>query len=471
MFIPREMGIGHGKGDKTMDATTERLVDYTLQLHYEDLSPAILEHAKIRLLDTLGCAAGAFDHPISIAARKLAARYSMDTPVTMFGTGQQVSPEMGAFANSVMLRASDMNDNFRIKGGGHPSDIIGALFAGAELGARDGKSFLNALALGYEIYCTGCAGTNLLGKGWDQPVYGVIASALTVGKLIGLDREQLGHAVALALVPNMAMITTRHGELSEWKGCAAANAARNGVFAALLAQTGFTGPERPFEGKHGLWDVAGEFEWPLTPGAPPERIGQTDLKAFPICVHGQTAVWVAFDLREQIDLDAVEEIRIEVYNRAREMMGLDPTRWAPKTRETADHSLPYVVATALLHGAVDESAFSDDALKAPALAALMQRITVEEDPLLSAMLPDGRPCRITITLKDGSEVQREMRYQKGNAANPMSGDEVKDKFRRLFSNYAEAEQAETVIAAVDYLENLPDIAKLIAAMLNSSHRP
>ncbi|MDA0655962.1 MAG: MmgE/PrpD family protein [Proteobacteria bacterium] len=450
-----------------MDATTERLVDYTLQLRYEDLSPAILEQAKIHLLDTLGCAAGAYDHPISIAGRKLAARYCMDTPVTMFGTGQQVSPEMGAFANSVMLRASDMNDNFRIKGGGHPSDIIGALFAGAELGARDGKTFLTALALGYKIYCSGCAGVNLLGKGWDQPVYGVVASALTVGKLIGLDRDQLGHAVALALVPNMAMITTRHGELSAWKGCAAANGARNGVFAALLAQAGFTGSERPFEGKHGLWDVVGNFEWPLTPGAPPERIGQTDLKAFPICVHGQTAVWVALDLRDRISIDAVEAIRIEVYDRAREMMDLDPTRWAPKTRETADHSLPYVVATALQHGAIDESAFSDDALKAPALAALMERITVEEDPVLSAMLPDGRPSRITITLKDGSEVQHEMRYQKGNAANPMSGEEVKDKFRGLFSNFAETAQAETVIGAVDDLENSSDISELIAGMIKN----
>jgi len=447
-----------------MDATTERLVDYTLQARYEDLSPAILAECKLRLLDTLGCVASAYDHPVSAAARKLAARYSMDTPVTMFGTGQLVSPEMGAFANSVMLRASDMNDNFRQKGGGHPSDIIGALFAGAELGARDGKSFLTALAVGYEIYCSCCAGINLIGKGWDQPVYGVVASALTVGKLIGLDRDQLGHAVALALVPNMATMKTRHGELSIWKGCAAANAARNGVFAAMLAQEGFTGPEKPIEGKYGLWDMAGEFDWPLTPGAPPKHIAETDLKAFAICVHGQTAVWVALDLREKINVDDVENIHVEVYARAHEMMGTDPARWAPKTRETADHSLPYVVATALLDGKIDEASFSKDALNSTELAALMARITVEEDPAFTAIVPDGSPCRITITTKDGSKTQHELRYQKGHHGNPMSGDEVKGKFKGLFAEYGDNDQADAIISVVDGLENVGDIAELIGAL-------
>jgi 2-methylcitrate dehydratase len=447
-----------------MDATTERLVDYTVQLDFADLSPEIIAEAKIRLLDTLACVVGAYDQSISVAARKLAARYGMDTPVTMFGTGQKVSPEMGAFANSVMLRAADMNDNIRIKGGGHPSDIIGALFAGAELGARDGKSFLTTLALGYEIYSSGCAGIDLLRKGWDQPVYGVVASALTVGKLMGLDREQLGHAVSLALVPNMATITTRHGELSAWKGCAAANAARNGVFAAILAQEGFTGPEKPVEGKYGLWDFVGKFEWPLTPGEPPSMIARTDLKAFPICVHGQTAVWVVLDLREKIDIDNIEAVRIEVYDRAREMMGTDPTRWAPKTRETADHSLPYVVATALLHGAIGEEAFTDAALNEPALVALMQRMTVEEDPTLTAMTPDGRPCRITITLKDGTSVRHEMRYQKGHPENPMSAEDVKNKFRRLCADYGPPKQAEAIIAAVEGLEDMADIGELIGAL-------
>ncbi|MBO43226.1 MAG: hypothetical protein CMM28_05835 [Rhodospirillaceae bacterium] len=447
-----------------MDATSERLVDYTLQTRFEDLTPEIIAECKRRLLDTLGCVASAYDHPVSVSARKFAARYSMDTPVTMFGTGQQVSPEMGAFANSVMLRASDMNDNFRKKGGGHPSDIIGALFAGAELGEGDGKSFLTALAIGYEIYCSCCAGINLIGRGWDQPVYGVVASTLTVGKLIGLDRNQMGHALALALVPNMATMKTRHGELSIWKGCAAANAARNGVFAAMLAQEGFTGPEKPIEGKYGLWDMAGKFEWPLTPGMPPKYIADTDLKAFAICVHGQTAVWVALDLRDQINIKDIEHIHVEVYARAHEMMGSDPERWTPKTRETADHSLPYVVASALLDGKIDEASFSNAALNSVERAALMARITVKEDPAFTAVVPDGSPCRISITMKDGSKRQHELRYQKGHHGNPMSDDEVKDKFTSLFAEYGDTVQAERIISVVDNLDKLNDIKDLIDAL-------
>ena len=447
-----------------MDTTTERLVDYTLSARYEDMSSEAIETCKTRLLDTLGCVAGGYDHPIAVAARRLAGRYSMDTPATILGDGKKIAPEMAAFANSVMLRVLDMSDNYRVKSGGHPSDILGALFAGAELGPRTetgGKSFLSAIALGYEVYCSCCDAIDLNIQGWDQPVYSVLASALAAGKLLGLNRDQLGHAVALALVPNMAMIQTRQGELSTWKGCAAANASRNGVFAALLAQAGFSGPERPIEGKHGLWDIVGEFDWPLTPGEPPYRAALTDMKAFPICVHGQTAVWVALDLRDRFDAANAESIRVEVYYRAFEMMGEHATRWAPKTRETADHSLPYVVATALLHGAIDETAFSDAALREPALASLMSRISVVEDKALTALHPESAPCRITIKMKNGGEIQHELRYQKGHPGNPMDKEEVRDKFRRLFANYGESQQADAVIAAVDNLESLADIGALI----------
>jgi len=447
-----------------MDATTERLVDYTLGARFEDLPDAVSAAAKNRILDTLGCVAGGYDHPVSETARRLAARYSMDTPATVFGSSDRVAPEMAAFANSVMLRVLDMSDTYRVKSGGHPSDIMGAAFAAAEIASGSGKDLIIAIATGYEVYCGCCAAIDLNSQGWDQPVYGVIASALCAGKLMGLNREELGHAVALAAVPNMAVIQTRQGELSAWKGCAGANASRNGVFAALLAQEGITGPDKPFEGKFGLRDIVGPIDWPLEPGEPPHRIAHTNLKSYPICYHGQAAAWAAMDLRDGLDVDDIESVDVATYDRSFEMMASSPANWAPQTRETADHSLPYVVGTALLTGALGEESFSEQALRDPGVGALMQRISVAEDPALSARHPEYSPSRVTIRLKNGEEIAKEVDAAKGDDKNPMTADEVQRKFEAQFAVFGDEAQAAAVIDAVGGLDRASDISALFGAM-------
>ncbi len=446
-----------------MDATTEKLVEYTLTTGYDDLSDAVTAACKDRILDTLGCVAAAFDHPVSVTARRLAGRYSMDTPATILGSGQKTAPEMAAFANSVMLRVLDMSDTYRVLSGGHPSDIMGAALAAAEIGDPDGKSLIAAITIGYEVYCGCCDAIDLNSLGWDQPVYGVTASALCAGKLMGLSRDQLGHAVALAAVPNMAMIQTRKGELSAWKGCAGANAARNGLFAAVLAQEGITGPDMPFDGTFGLHEIVGPIDWPLQPGEPPTRIARTNLKSFPICYHGQAATWAAVELHDGLDVDEIESVDIKTYNRSFEMMASSPANWTPQTRETADHSLPYVVGTALLAGAIDDSSFSDQALHDPAVGALMQRITVAEDPALSARHPEYSPSRVAIRLKNGQEIEKQVDAPKGDNTNPMTSEEVRHKFKAQFATYGSDAQAAAVIDAVDCLETLSDIDTLVQA--------
>ena len=445
-----------------MDSTTERLVDYTLNVSYESMSPNVIRGCKDRILDALGCLAGAVDHPVSEKVCRLASRYSMDTNATIIATGKKVAPEMAAFANSTMIRVLDLSDSYRVKSGGHPSDHMGAPFAAAEIAGSMGKDLMAAIALGYEIYGSFTEAVDFNGQGWDQPLYCVVASALSAGKLLGLDREALGHAVALALVPNMPMYQTRTGELTEWKGCAGPNAARNGFFAALLAQEGIAGPEAPFEGKFGLWDVVGKFSLPLEPGDPPKRIAYSNLKTFPICYQCQTAAWTALNVRDLFAAGDVEKILVETYHKSHLMTGSDPNRWAPKTRETADHSTPYVVATVLLQGDVGESAFSEEALSDPEVRELMRRTEVVEDKDLTAIHPGCVPCRMTVTLKDGSEIKHKLMHPKGHAKSPMTKQEINDKFRRLYANYGDARNADAVIDAVEKLDTMADIAPLFA---------
>ncbi len=449
-----------------MDATTENLAKYALSVNYDEISADVIAGAKLRILDTLGCIAGAIDHPVSKSVCRMARRYSMETPATIFATGEKTSPEMAAFANSVMLRVLDLSDSYRVKSGGHPSDLLGASFAAAEIADATGKELIAAIALGYEVYCSFTETIDVNTKGWDQPIYGIVASAVSAGKLLRLDCEQLTHAIALALVPNMATFQTREGELSAWKGCAGANAARNGLFAALLAMEGFTGPEKPVEGKYGLWDVIGKFQWPLQPGEAPYRIAITNLKAFPICYQGQTAVWTALGMRDRFSVDAIKNIHVDTYLKAFTMMGSDPNRWAPRTRETADHSMPYVVGTAFLYGDVGEAAFTDEALQSPNIKALMPRITVAEDPALTEAHPEQVPCRMTVTLNDGSKHVHELPYPKGHTKHPMSADEVTNKFHRLYAIYGSTAQADRVIDTVNSL----NCSKTIMPLFETFHK-
>ena len=446
-----------------MDATTKRLVDYALKVRYEDLSAETVAATKQRILDTLGCVAAAYDHPVSVSVRRLAQRYKMDTPATILGGPGGVAPEMAAFANSTMLRLLDLSDTYRVRSGGHPSDVIGAVLAASEIGARDGKSLIAAVALGYEIYCSCCDAVDLNAMGWDQPVYGVVASALAAGTLMGLDRDELGHAVALAVTPNLASLQTRSGELSNWKGCAGANAARNGLFAAILAQEGFTGPEAAIEGRFGLWDMTARFDWPLDPGAPPCRIVDTHVKCFPVCYHGQTAVWTALEMRDRFDVADIEAVEVETYAVAKAVMADAPSRWAPKTAETADHSLPYVVALALRDGDIGLDAYDDDRLRDPELAALMQRVTVDASDAFTAAYPKTSPTRITVRLKDGSEARHDLTYPKGHSQAPLSDGEIADKFRRLFAAYRDAARADAMVDLIAGLESLPDTEAIFEA--------
>ena len=446
-----------------MDATTEKLVDYTMGVRYEDLPVKTVMATKQRILDTLGCVAGAYDHPVSVSARRLAQRYSMDTDATILGGPVGVAPEMAAFANSTMLRLLDLSDTYRVQSGGHPSDILGAILAAAEMGDGDGKSLITAVAVGYEIYCSCCDAADLNGKGWDQPVYGVVASALAAGKLMGLDRAQMGHATAMAITPNLATLQTRSGELSNWKGCAGANAARNGLFAAILAEEGFTGPDQPIEGKFGLWDMVEAFEWPLEIGKPPYRIANSHVKCFPVCYHGQTAVWTALEMRDRFELEDIEAVKIDTYAVAKGMMADAPSRWAPQTPETADHSLPYVVSLALRDGGIGLDAYDDDKLFDPDLAELMQRISVEAPDEMTDAYPRTSPSRITVRLKDGSETQNGLTYPKGHNQAPMSDAEIASKFRGLFTAYRDEVSADAMIELIGKLDTVQDIEAVFEA--------
>ncbi|MBS1218450.1 MAG: putative 2-methylcitrate dehydratase PrpD [Proteobacteria bacterium] len=444
------------------DSTVKRLVAYTERARYETLAPGVVHEARRHLIDTFASALGAYDEPVSVMARAVAGRYRSDDMARVWGCGIMTTPEMAAFANGVMTRTLDVSDTYLGRSRGHPSDMVSGLVAVAESVHADGKSLIAAVALAYDVYCSFCKSVDINSGGWDQPVYTVLGCVLGAAKLMRLTADETGHALALALTPNLALAQARRGSLSSWKGCAGANASRNAVFAAVLAKEGFTGPGEIFEGSGGFWDAVGRADWPL-PDAP--MIGETRTKFLPVCYHGQSAVFAALDLRDRVDVRQIEEIKVDGYQVAVFMMGNDASRWAPTTRETADHSLPYCVAIALLDGKLVRDSFADARLRDPAVAELMHKVRVAEDPALTALYPESAPGRVTIRMRSGETQVAEIRYPRGHEKSPMSDAEIESKFCDLAAGALGAQGCDRALKALWQLERMEDAAAVTALLV------
>jgi 2-methylcitrate dehydratase len=448
-----------------MDETLGKLTDYALQLDFGQLTPKAVHACKLRLVDTLACVFAGFHAEPAKVARNLATRVTSRTPARIIGTSARSSPELAAFANGVMMRCMDFNDATG-SGGGHPSDMFAALLAAAETEKAPGKTLITAAVLAYELYLSFFAANRIRNRGWDHVVYTALSAAAGVSLIKGLDRPRMANALSLALTPNMALEVARRGELSMWKGCAGGNAARNAVFAAELAAEGMTGPQAVFEGEHGVWNAVGTFDWPALPGKDgPFRIAHTQIKLYPFVYQGQAPVETALGIRAQIpDPGEIAEIIVHTYWFAWSETGSEPEKWAPTTRETADHSIPYLVSVALIDGRFDAATFSPARIADSRLRALMQKVRVHHDKELDRFQPANSPCRIEVILKNGKTIVGSIDNPKGHRHNPATDQDIETKFMAYSKDFLSAPQAASLLGLCWRLEELTDINELMAAM-------
>ena len=442
-----------------MDEASRLLAAYASSLTCDDLTDGAVHAVRRRALDSLGCALGAYDSDPARIARRLAGQTSHARPARLIGSGQATSPDMAAFANTVMVRYLDCNDNYFSIAGGHPSDMIPAALAVADSLHRSEAELVASIAVAYQVFCVIADQIPLGELGWDQGVLAALGAACAAANLMRLSEEATRHAISLAVTPNLALGQTRVGELSMWKGCATAAATRAGVFAAMLAREGISGPPEPFEGRRGLWEQLG---WSadlkqLDGGAGPFKVEEPGLKFFPSQIHTQSAIWMALALREKIDLHLVESVRLETYHQAWSSAGNDPNKWDPRTRETADHSLPYLIAVALTDGAVTPASFDDQRLHDPGLRPLMARVSVSERPEYTRRYPEAQPSLMTLRTMAGETFTEESLYPKGHPQNPLSDAEVEEKFHRLAGEVLPSTARRRLVEEVGRLETLPDL--------------
>ena len=448
----------------------ERLAEYASSLKYDELGPKAIQEARNRLLDAIGCAIGAYGEAPIKAARRLAERGYPGTASTILGTKRKTSPDMAAFVNGGMVRYFDFNDTYLSKEPGHPSDNIPACLATAEMEGRSGKELLLAMVLAYEIQCRLCDAADIRHRGWDHVCYGLVSAALASGKLLGLSKEELAQAVNISLNSHLAMRQVRAGELSMWKGFSFANASRNAVFSALLAREGMTGPSPVFEGEMGFFNqVSGRFQLDVKAfggGGRRFKVEETFVKFYPAEYHAQTAIWAALELRSKIEGDPAKRIAfvgVETHEAGYTILGKDPEKWAPETRETVDHSLPYMVAMALLEGKVDNGTYAPRKLKDPEVREFMKKVIVKEDKALTSAYPGSIPNKVTVKLDDGKTLSARVDDPRGHPKNPMTQDEIEQKFRLLTKGFLKESQTREVLEFVRTIERQKDVSQLFEA--------
>ena len=449
-----------------MVSTLERaMIDYAADLRFDELSPSVLHHAKRRVIDTVAGALAAHSSRPARIACALAPEVSKGRTARVFGSLVRTSPEMAAFANGVMLRFLDINDTHRTVDGSHPSDNLSGVLAVAEDLGANGRDFLLALTISYEIQCRFVDSVPFNDNGWDQPVPGVMACALACGRLLGLDREALRHALALAVIPNLCTYQTRAGELSMWKGCAAANGARQGVFAASLAALGMTGPDQAFDGVFGLWNqtLGRPFEVkPFARSGEVFAVTQTNIKKFPVRDSCQLPVETALKLRDEVSAGDIASLRIVTYRSAHKGAVADPELWRPRTRETADHSMPVSIALALIDGDITGESFDRERFLDEDVLDLIDRTEVVVSDEFSARTPGIRTCRLEATDHGGEVHVAHLEWTAEDIARGPGDDEVEDKFHRYAGVLLAPPERSRLLERLWALQSVEDVAEIVS---------
>jgi 2-methylcitrate dehydratase len=453
--------------ERAVDSIQLRLTEYARKLRYEDLPADVVHIAKVRVIDTLGSLIGGFFAEPCRIARDVAAAMPNAAGATVLGTRMKTSPEMAAYVNAATARYVEMNDIYHWPGafGGHPSDVLTPVLAAAEHACADGRAFITSVVLAYEVYQSFSDVFRNIGMGFDHTNFCTLGSAVGAGKLFGLSAAQLSQCISMAAVPNVILRQVRSSHYSMYKAVASGHAGRAGVFAAILARAGMEGPHLPFEGKGGWRDhvARDQFELSLGGYGAPFKIQHALIKPRACCGTTISSVLAAEKISPLRDLASVDRITVEVYKKAKERVGTGAHCWNPDTRETADHSIPYVVAATLMDGTVTPRSFNDAHLWNPALRALIHKVEVVENAEFTrayVRLPVEHHTRVTVALANGDKLVGAAGGKKDELSAPKSDEDVADKFRMLCEEALGVRQVDRLLAQLWKLEQMDDVAAI-----------
>jgi 2-methylcitrate dehydratase len=453
-----------------MSTVTRRISDWASKVRFEDLPSEVVRETKRFLMDSVGCAlGGAQQHDVHIA-RKVLGEMAGSGSCRVLVTGEKWDPVSASLLNALMIRVMDYNDIYWQQDPCHPSDIIPAAMAAAERAGGSGRDLLVGIALAYEFEQRLCEASfpGVREIGWHHATLTAAAAPIAAARMLGLDAEKMQHAIGISASRHCTPGSVTAGKLTMMKNTVDPMATQSGVLAALLAEQGYTGPEHVLDGKEGFSHVF-DTEWKfdvLTDGLGDSwRILKCGMKYFPTEALTHAPISATLDLVTDHDLGPEEVETVTIYSLARAADILaDPSKYDPRTKETADHSLPYVIAAAVAERQVTPLQFTGAKIMDPTIRAQLDKVKVIADPAIEAVFPALQRVRVVIRTTDGRELEQQLDYPKGDPRNPLTDAEITGKFRALAAGIAGRGDIERMQAAINRTETYDNVRELMAEL-------
>lgn len=456
-----------------MTSLSRQMAEFALNLKFEDIPAEAVHEAKRFILDSVGCALAAVKNEDMQAMYRFTDKLGGIPEATVIGTGTKTNAPNAALMNCLLTRALDYNDIYWEQDPSHPSDIIGAALAAAEVNGKNGREALIAIMIAYELELRWChaADPGVREVGWHHATLTQFVSPLAAGRMYDLDIDQMVAATGISGSSHFTLGGVVAGHLTNMKNTADPLASQAGVIAAMMAREGYGGPVEVLEGKEGLFEVLNNVEWRpewlLKDLGTDFMITQCGYKAFPTEALTHQPISAALQVCREHNLAAedIAEILVETTTRGADILS-DPSKFAPKTKETADHSLPYVIAAAVADGNVLPDSFSDAKLKDARIWDLLSKIKVIADPEIDALFPKIKRARVSITTLGGQTHSAQVDHAKGSPQNPMSDDEIIAKFRANAGGVVSQQRQDQIIAATWAFDEISDLGEYMRLLVS-----
>jgi len=453
-----------------------QMAEFSVGLKYEDIPENVIYEVKRYLYDSVGCAYGSMGTHDVKSMLEIYQEIGGKPESKVIGFGDELPAVSTALVNSLMIRALDFNDIYWKDDPSHPSDIIPAALSTAEKVDASMQDVIVAIVLAYEFEQRLClfAKPGVRERKWHHATLTQFVSPIVAGKILGLTVDEMVNAIGINGCHNHTIGCPTAGKLTMMKNTVDPMAVQSGVFAALLAQKGYSGTEKVFEGKEGFMDAFigwnakeekmkptdmegrdGVSSWAWDIDALVGNLGkdykilECGMKAFPTEALTHTHISCALNAMINNDLDYtdIKEVKVTAFAQAYDIL-FDPAKYRPESRETADHSLPYCLAAAIVDKKITTQSFSDEKLNDPAIFEVIDKIKGEPSQEFEKMFPEKQPSRVVITTNDGCSFEEYLEYPKGNPHVPMTLEDLENKFNSL---------AETVLES----DRLPEVKDII----------
>lgn len=424
----------------TSSTFIERLADYADRATFQDLSASSLQQIPVHILDSIGCQIAALGSGPINACRAQLTEFSPTGTVPLLGGGSS-NPVFAAFWHTALVRYVDAMDNILAPTEtAHTADNFGGVLTAAAIANASGKDLMLGVAIGWTVQTLLVEKGNFMSRGFDHTAQLAFSVPAAAGRLMQLDKKVIANAIAMAAASDASFAGIRAKPLSQWKGLASAQSAMGAFNTLYLAKRGVEGPLAIVEGPNGINNLLSHplvVEWET---ADYEGVTTATIKKFVAMIHTQSAIQCLLELMgsHTIDPEKVISIEADVPQITFDFSGgglYGKASTAIQSKEQADHSLPYLLAVALLDGQVMQPQFREERIRASDVQTLLKKVIIHPDDDFTRRYPKDFCARIIITTLDGKRLEHEVSNYPGMPSRPFSWSDCEDKFDRLTQGY------------------------------------